>query len=232
VIRHRGLQAVLFDMDGLLIDSERIWFEVETEVMAWLGVEWAPEHQEQLVGGSLHGTAAYMLALGESRAAGPVSRSVSQEDVARRLLDGMAGRLSEYVPLLPGAKELLAEVQGAGLPSALVSSTHRRVMEYALDGIGREFFTVTVAGDEVRETKPHPEPYLTAVRRLGVVAGRCVALEDSPNGVAAAEAAGCVTVAVPSVVPIPAATGRLVVESLRDLDLRRLATLVTGPDPA
>jgi HAD superfamily hydrolase (TIGR01509 family) len=223
VSHHTGLQAVLFDMDGLLIDSERIWFEVETEVMAWLGVEWTPEHQERLVGGSMQSTTAYMLALGDSRAVG----SVSQEDIARRLLDGMAGRLREHVPLLPGAKELLAEVQDAGLPSALVSSTYRRVMEYALDGIGREFFTVTIAGDEVRETKPHPEPYLTAVRRLGVVAGRCVALEDSPNGVAAADAAGCVVVAVPSVVTIPAAAGRLVVESLCDLDLRRLAALVT-----
>ncbi|MGH3391436.1 MAG: HAD family hydrolase [Actinomadura sp.] len=215
-----GLQAVLFDMDGLLIDSERIWLEVETEVMAWLGVPWGPEHQEQLVGGSLHRTAAYMLGL-----SGPVA---SAEEVGRRLLDGMAGRLREQVPMQPGAKELLAEVQAAGLPSALVSSTHRQVMEHALDGIGREYFTVTIAGDEVAETKPHPEPYLTAVRLLGVTARRSVVLEDSPNGIAAAEAAGCAAVAVPSVVPIPAVDGRLVVESLCDLDLPRLAALVAS----
>lgn len=213
-----GLQAVLFDMDGLLIDSERIWLEVETEVMASLGGAWGPQHQERLVGGPLHGTATYMLELSGAPA--------SVAEVGEWLLDAMAERLRAHVPMLPGAKELLAAVQAQGLPSALVSSTHRRVMEHALDGIGREYFTVTIAGDEVAETKPHPEPYLTAIRRLGVTAGRCVVLEDSPNGVAAAEAAGCTAVAVPSVVPIPAAAGRLVVESLCDLDLKRLAALV------
>jgi HAD superfamily hydrolase (TIGR01509 family) len=224
VDRDGGLQAVLFDMDGLLIDSERIWLEVETEVMAWLGVGWGPEHQEHLVGGSLHRTAAYMLGLAEP---GVASR-VSLGEIGRRLLDGMAARLREQVPMQPGAKELLTEVQAAGLPSALVSSTHRQVMEHALDGIGREFFTVTIAGDEVADTKPHPEPYLTAVRLLGVTARCCVVLEDSPNGIASAEAAGCVAVAVPSVIPIPAVDGRLVVESLCDLDLSRLAGLVAA----
>jgi HAD superfamily hydrolase (TIGR01509 family) len=217
------LQAVLFDMDGLLVDSERIWFEVETEVMAWLGACWGPEHQERLVGGSLARTVAYMLSI-----TGPVA---SAEEVGRRLLDGMARRLREHVPLLPGARELLAEVRAAGVPSALVSSTHRRVMEHALEGIGREYFAVTVAGDEVVNPKPDPEPYLTAARRLGVTAARCVALEDSPNGLAAAEEAGCAAVAVPGVVPIPAAPGRLVVESLYDLDLPRLAALVPHGRP-
>jgi HAD superfamily hydrolase (TIGR01509 family) len=212
------LQAVLFDMDGLLVDSERIWLEVEAEVMDRLGGTWGPEHQERLVGGSLASTVAYMLSI-----TGPVT---SAEEVGRRLLDGMGRRLREHVPLLPGARELLAEVRAAGLPTALVSSTHRRVMEHALDGIGREHFTVTVAGDEVTSPKPDPEPYLTAARYLGVTARRCVALEDSPNGIAAAEAAGCAAVAVPNVVPIPLAPGRLVVESLCDLDLARLAALV------
>jgi HAD superfamily hydrolase (TIGR01509 family) len=217
------LQAVLFDMDGLLIDSERIWLEVESEVMAWLGGGWGPEHQERLVGGSLSRTVAYMLSL-----SGPVA---SPDEVGRRLLEGMTERLRTHVPMMPGAKALLADVQAAGLPSALVSSTHRRVMEHALDGIGREHFTVTVAGDEVSSPKPHPEPYLTAARLLGVTAERCVALEDSLSGVTAAEAAGCAAVAVPSVVAIPPAPGRLVVGSLCDLDLPRLAALVTPRGP-
>jgi HAD superfamily hydrolase (TIGR01509 family) len=213
------LQAVLFDMDGLLLDSERIWLEVEAEVMAWLGGDWGPQHQEHLVGGSLAGTVAYMLSM-SGQVAPP-------EEVGRRLLDGMARRLRADVPMLPGARSLLAEVRAAELPSALVSSTHRHVMEIALDGIGREHFTVTVAGDEVGRNKPHPEPYLTAARLLGVAPERCVALEDSPSGVAAAEAAGCAVVAVPSVVPIPAVPGRLVAESLCDLDLPRLTRLVS-----
>lgn len=212
-----GLQAVLFDMDGLLIDSERMWFEVETEVMAWLGGPWGPEHQEKMVGGSLGRAAAYMLSL-----VGPVA---SREEVERRLVEGMRERLRESAPLMPGAKELLGEVRAAGLPTALVSSSHRVLIEAVLDGVGRENFDVTVAGDEVARHKPDPEPYLTAAARLAVDPRRCVALEDSPTGVAAAEAAGCVTVAVPGVVPVPPTPGRTVVESLRDLDLAVLRGL-------
>ncbi|MCW2859745.1 MAG: HAD-superfamily hydrolase, subfamily variant 3 [Actinoallomurus sp.] len=212
------LQAVLFDMDGLLVDSERLWYETEAEVMAGLGATWGPEHQESLVGGSIDRTVAYMLAL-----TGPVE---APGEVARRLLDGMAERLRANVPMMPGAKELLDEVREAGVPSALVSSTHRNLMEYALDGIGRDRLTTTVAGDEVAHTKPHPEPYLTAARLLDADPRQCVALEDSPNGTASATAAGCHVVAVPSVVPIADAPGRTVVTSLLDVDLARLRSLV------
>lgn len=212
------LQAVLFDMDGLLLDSERLWLEAEAEVMAWLGGSWGPEHQEFLVGGSLDRTVAYMLELTDTPAA--------PEDVGRRLLDAMAGRLRADVPMMPGARDLLDEVRAAGLPSALVSSTHRALMEYALDGLGRDSFTVTVAGDEVSRTKPHPEPYLAATRLLDVDPRRCVALEDSLNGATSGAAAGCHVVAVPSVVPIDEAPRRTVVTSLREIDLERLRTLI------
>ncbi|RAY14171.1 HAD family phosphatase [Actinomadura craniellae] len=217
-------------MDGLLIDSERLWFEAETETMAWLAARpgsrwpggWGPEHQAHLVGGSLARTVAYMLDL-----AGPVAPPGA---VGELLLAGMSARLRVHVPLRPGAGELLAEVRAAGLPCALVSSTHRSVMDHVLAGVGRDSFTVTLAGDEVGNPKPHPEPYLTAARRLGADPRRCVALEDSPSGLAAAEAAGCPTVAVPSVVPIPPAPGRTVVGSLHEVDLRRLGGLVAvGP---
>lgn len=212
-----ALQAVFFDMDGLLVDSERLWLETEADVMAGLGGAWGPEHQESLVGGSLDRTVTYMLEL-----TGPVA---SREEVGRRLLAGMTDRLRAEVPMMPGAKELLDEVREAGVPSALVSSTHRHLMEHALDGIGRDRFTITVAGDEVARTKPDPEPYLTAAALLAVDPRHCVVLEDSPNGTASGEAAGCHVVAVPSVVPIPEAPGRTVVASLRDIDLARLRTL-------
>jgi HAD superfamily hydrolase (TIGR01509 family) len=214
----RGLQAVFFDMDGLLVDSERLWLEVEYDVAGRLGVEWGPVHQAAMVGGSLERTVAYLLEL-----SGPAAPPAQ---VGRWLLDGMAELLSAHVPLMPGAKDLLTQVQGAGLPAALVTSTHRRLLEHALDGIGREFFTVTVAGDEVTRTKPAPDPYLTAARLLEVTPQRCVVLEDSPAGVAAAEAAGCVTVAVPSVVAVPPAAGRTVVSSLTEIDLPWLRRLI------
>lgn len=213
-----GPHAVLFDMDGLLIDSERVWLEVESEVMAWLGGEWSPAHQERLVGGSLYLAVDYMLEL--------TGADAPREEVGRRMLDGMVERLGACVPMMPGAKELLAEVRAAGVTAALVSSSHRRLIEPVLEAVGREHFALSVAGDEVARTKPHPEPYLTAAARLGADPARCVVLEDSPNGVAAAEAAGCVTVAVPGLLPIPPAPGRTVVASLREVDLERLRSLV------
>lgn len=215
-----ALRGVLFDMDGLLIDSERLWLAAEHEVMRWLGGPWGPEHQRRLVGGSLDRAVTYMLSL-----TGPVA---TPAEVAGRLLAAMAGRLAEGVQMLPGAADLLAEVAAAGVPCALVSSTHRSLMEHALDGIGREYFHVTVAGDEVASTKPDPEPYLRAARLLGVPPGGCVALEDSPAGVTAAEAAGCVTVAVPGVLEVPDAPGRTVVGSLTEMSLGRLIGLVAG----
>ncbi|GGT79796.1 HAD family hydrolase [Actinomadura citrea] len=213
-----GPHAVLFDMDGLLIDSEHVWLEVESEVMAWLGGEWSPAHQERLVGGSLYLAVDYMLEL--------TGADAPREEVGRRMLDGMVERLSACVPMMPGAKDLLAEVRAAGVTAALVSSSHRRLIEPVLDAVGREHFALSVAGDEVAQTKPHPEPYLTAAARLGADPARCVVLEDSPNGVAAAEAAGCVTVAVPGLLPIPPAPRRTVVASLREVNLERLRSLV------
>ncbi|WP_262402995.1 HAD family hydrolase [Actinomadura sp. CNU-125] len=204
-------------MDGLLIDSERLWLEVESEVMAWLGGEWTAEHQEKLVGGSLSIAVDYMLEL--------TGADASPGEVGRRMLDGMHERLSVCAPMMPGAKRLLAELRAAGVPAALVSSSHRRLIEPVLDAVGREHFVLSVAGDEVASTKPHPEPYLTAAARLGADPSRCVVLEDSPNGVAAGEAAGCAVVAVPGVLPIPPAPGRTVVASLLEIDLARLSEL-------
>lgn len=213
-----GLEAVFFDMDGLLVDSERLWFEVEEQVMARLGGTWRDEDQAVLVGGSLDRTVAFMLDRSGSREA--------PRTVARWLLDGMVDLLRVDVPLRPGAEKLLDEVERAGVPRALVSSAHRVLVDAALDSLGGERFDVTVAGDEVARTKPDAEPYRTAARLLGVRTRGCVALEDSPNGVVSAEAAGCVTVAVPSVVTVDPAPGRTIVRSLHDVDLARLEALV------
>ncbi|MFC4909448.1 HAD family hydrolase [Actinomadura gamaensis] len=210
-------QAVLFDMDGTLIDSERLWFEAENEVMARLGGKWSPADQEKLVGGNLAVASDYMV-----RRAGS---DVPAEQVGRWLMAGMIERMRTNVPLLPGAKELLTEVRAAGFPTALVTSTHRALLEPALDGIGRDHFDLTLAGDEVGRTKPDPEPYLTACARLGADPARCVVLEDSPNGLASAEAAGCRTIAVPCVVSLGDAPGRTVVSSLGDVDVPFLRAL-------
>ena len=120
------------------------------------------------------------------------------------------------VPVRPGARELLAEVAAAGLPHALVTWSERRFMDVVLARTGLRFDAL-VCADDVSVTKPDPEPYLLAAKLLGADPARCFALEDSPNGVASAEAAGCRVIAVPSLVPIEPAPGRTVVRSLLDL---------------
>jgi HAD superfamily hydrolase (TIGR01509 family) len=213
-----GLAAVLFDMDGLLVDTEPLWFETEIDVMARLGAPWTKQDQAALLGGSMERTVSYLLA--------KATRPAAPAEVERWMLDGMLRRAEAgRVTVLPGARELLAEVTAAGLPSALVTSSQRAFADAVLAGTGFRF-PVIVCGDDVPATKPDPAPYLLAAKLLDVEPGRCAALEDSPNGVAAAAAAGCLVVAVPSFVAIPPAPGRLVVTSLRDVTLATLRALV------
>jgi HAD superfamily hydrolase (TIGR01509 family) len=208
------LDAVFFDMDGLLVDSEPLWFEVETQIMARMGGAWSHADQQQLVGGPPSRSLAYMLA----RAARPAP----EETVARWMAEGVNGLVRRHgVPMMPGARELLAEVSAAGVPRALVTSAHRDLMAAVLEKTGAAF-DVTVCADDIRHGKPDPEPYLLAAGLLGVDPGRAVALEDSLTGIASAEAAGCAVIAVPNVAPVPARSGRVIVGSLREVDLARL----------
>jgi HAD superfamily hydrolase (TIGR01509 family) len=216
----RELQGVLFDMDGLLVDSEPLWFEVECAVMARLDGRWSEADQQALIGGSLPRTVSYLLAR--------AGRPASPEDVGRWLVDGMTELLmSRPLTMLPGAGELLAEVRSAGIPHALVTSSERPIMDAVLRQLGVGF-TATVCAGDVTRGKPDPEPYLRAASLLGAHPRACVALEDSPNGVASAEAAGCRMIAVPSLVPIRAQDGRMIVASLSQVNLALLRDLVAA----
>ena len=204
-------------MDGLLVDTEPLWFETEGEVMARLGASWGKEDQERLLGGSMDNTVGYILA--------KATRPASPAEVARWMTDGMLKRAAEgRVIVRPGARELLAEVAAAGLPHALVTGSQRPFTEAVLASTGLSF-TVTVTGDDVTRTKPDPEPYLLAAKLLDASPEQCVALEDSPNGVTSATAAGCHVIAVPSLLPIPPAPRRLVAPSLTKITLATLRAL-------
>ncbi len=208
-----SLQAVLFDMDGLLVDSEPLWFEVETSIMARLGSPWGAADQENLIGGSLARSTAYMKA--------KAARPVPQEVIGQWLTQGMAELVrARGAPLLPGAAGLLAEITAAGIPHALVTSAEREIMTAVLEGNGVHF-PATVCAADVTKPKPDPEPYLRAAALLAAEPDRCVALEDSPNGIRSAHAAGCAVIAVPSVPP-PPGLAQLTVASLAEV---RLATL-------
>ncbi len=198
-------------MDGLLVDSEPLWFEVERSVMSLLGGTWAAADQRALLGGSLAHTVGYMRARAR--------RPAPPEQIASRLLGTMAELVAgDGVPLMPGAAELLAGLDAAGVPRGLVTSAQRQIMSAMLASTGLAF-AVTVCGEDVQAGKPGPEPYLRAAALLGEAPGRCVALEDSPNGVTSALAAGCPVIAIPSLHPIPERPGCLVAGSLRDVTL-------------
>jgi HAD superfamily hydrolase (TIGR01509 family) len=216
----RELQGVLFDMDGLLVDSEPLWFEVECAVMARLDGQWSEADQQALIGGSLPRTVSYLLAR--------AGRPASPEEVGRWLVDGMTSLLrSRALTVLPGAAELLAELHAAGIPRALVTSSERPIMDAVLRQLGVGF-SATVCADDVTRGKPDPEPYLRAAALLGADPRAGVALEDSPNGVASAEAAGCRLIAVPSLVPIGARPGRVIAASLSQVSLALLRDLVAA----
>jgi HAD superfamily hydrolase (TIGR01509 family) len=211
------LQAVTFDMDGLLVDSEPLWFQAESTVMARLHGTWGQGDQDALVGGSMTTTVAYLINKG--------TRPVEPAAVARWLLAEMVSLLrTAPVPVLPGVLELVEEVRVAGLPYALVTSSEPEVVAAVLASIEVPFPVVVCAADVAR-TKPDPEGYLLAAAKLRAEPGHCIALEDSVNGVRAAEAAGYQTVAVPSVAPVPAAPGRVVLPSLAGVTLEQLAAL-------
>src|SRR5271170_2817237 len=213
--------AVLFDMDGLLIDSEPLWLEAETAIMARLGASWSEQDQEQLLGGSLERSVRYLLS--------KATRPAPAELIGEWLMSDIIERVRrDGVPIQPGARELLAAVRRAGLPHALVTSSERGFMDAVLASTGMRF-DVLVCAEDVTATKPDPEPYLLAAKLVGVDPGDCFALEDSPNGVASAEAAGCRVFAVPSLVPIPAAPGRTVVRSLLDLSADASGIRESGP---
>jgi HAD superfamily hydrolase (TIGR01509 family) len=205
-------------MDGLLVDSEPLWFVVERQVSHRLGGQWGQADQEALIGGSLQRTVSWLLA----KAAAPVT--ASREDIAGWLVDGMARLiLDRGLPLQPGAARLLAELDAAGVPYGLVTASSRAIMDAVLKVTGLSF-AVTVCGEDVGRPKPDPEPYLLAAGRLGVPAAGCVVLEDSPTGIAAARAAGCPVIAVPTV-PISPRPWLVTVKSLAVVDLAMLTEI-------
>jgi HAD superfamily hydrolase (TIGR01509 family) len=215
-----GLGGVLCDMDGTLLDSEKIWDIALADTAAWLGGELSPAARQRMVGSSMGRSVAILHA--------DLDVDADAESSAAYLTERTAELFRTDLVWRPGARELLVELHAAGVPTALVTSTRRHLTEIALDTIGREFFAATVCGDEVRRPKPHPDPYLRAAELIGADPARCVAIEDSPIGIAAAEAAGCVVVAVPNDVHIDQAPTRHVLPSLSAVSVTDLAALVQG----
>jgi HAD superfamily hydrolase (TIGR01509 family) len=215
------LEAVLFDMDGTLVDSEKVWDVGLRELARRYGGELSTPARTRMIGTSMAESMDILHTdIGQPTRDPRESVAWLERRVAELFAQGLVWR--------SGARELLAEVRAAGIPSALVTATRRHLVDVALTTIGADNFDITVAGDEVERTKPHPDPYLTAARKLGVDPHRSIAIEDSPTGVTSARAAGCVVVAVPCEVALTDPHGVIVVDSLTELDVPTLRRFVAS----
>ncbi|MGY2084820.1 HAD family hydrolase [Blastococcus sp. SYSU DS0539] len=223
-----GLQAVLFDMDGTLVQTEEYWGEAMFELAASLGGQMSPEARAATVGTSMRRSMQVLHAdLG-------VERSEAQLQADARRVEDRAGELmaTAGIPWRPGARELLADVRAAGPATALVTTTPRRLAAIVLASItadlGADPFDVTVCGDEVPARKPDPAPYLQAAAALGVDPSACVVVEDSLVGVTAGLAAGMAVLGVPALQPIPPAPGLTLRDTLAGLGVADLAEVLAA----
>lgn len=206
--------AVLWDMDGTIVDTEPYWMQAEHELVAAHGGVWTDEHALHLVGRDLWFSARYL------REHGGVD--LPDDTIVETLLAHVVARVNEQVPWCPGARELLVELADAGVPQALVTMSWASLAEAVVAHCPRPFDAV-ITGDTVSHGKPHPQPYLTALAALGVSALGTVVIEDSPTGVASAQAAGLATIAVPLHVPVDPAPGRWVRTNLVGLTVAEVA---------
>ncbi len=189
--------AVLWDMDGTLVDTEPYWMAAETPLVESFGGTWSHEQALSLVGLGLEDSARIFQAAGVR---------LSVPEIIDRLTDDvMASLATEGVPFRPGARELLAELREKGVKTALVTMSIRRMADAVVELIGFEAFDVVVAGNDATRPKPYPDPYLQACASLGVDVRDTVAIEDSPNGLRSAVASGASVIGVPHMVSLEGA---------------------------
>ncbi|WP_102145421.1 HAD family hydrolase [Mycobacterium hubeiense] len=211
------MQAVLWDMDGTLVDSEKLWDISLAALYAQHGAQLREEVRTALVGSSAENTIRTVYTdLGLDH--DPVAMAESD----RWLHDYTADLFDDGLPWCEGAREMLEALAAEGVPMALVTNTQRALTDRALNSIGRHHFSVTVCGDEVPRGKPAPDPYLRAADLLGLPPHECLAVEDSVTGAAAAEAAGCPVLVVPNDVDVPGGPRRRHISSLAALTVAGL----------
>ncbi len=213
------IQAVLFDMDGTLVDTEPAWGAAEQALAARYGAPWTHDDGLALVGNDLLASGAYI----RRRMGLPLSPQQIVDELVSSVLPSLR---SGGVRWQPGALDLLAECTRAGMPTALVTMSYRNLAGAVVDALPVGRFDALVTGEDVVDGKPAPEAYVRAAELLGVDVTASIAIEDSPTGAASAEAAGCLVITVPHAVPVPLTANRRELSTLSGVtlaDLRRLA---------
>jgi HAD superfamily hydrolase (TIGR01509 family) len=198
--------AVLWDMDGTMVDTEPYWTQAELALAERYAGTWSAERSLEVVGFDLLDAARYMRE--------HMRIDVAPEQIVDEMLDDVIGQVEREVPWRPGARELLGSLGAAGVPCALVTMSYTRFVKPILEGLPPGTFSVVVTGDTVARGKPHPEPYLAAARDLDVLAAECLAIEDSDTGATSAATAGCTVLCAPLHVAVPPGPRRVFIDSL------------------
>jgi len=208
-------QAVLWDMDGTLVDTEPYWLKSEQEFASRHNVTWELSDAEQFIGYSLYDTAGILRKKFNLQ-------QKSDQEIIDELTTGVIAQIQEDLPFRPGALELLLELKQNQIPTALVTMSMTEMAKKVVEKIPFKAFDLVLGGDRVQFGKPHPEPYLTAAEILGAEPGSCIALEDSKTGLTSAETAGTVAIGIPHIASIPEQPGRILIDTLHGVNMTRL----------
>jgi HAD superfamily hydrolase (TIGR01509 family) len=209
--------AVFFDMDGLMVDSEPEWFKSETEVTAKFGYRWTEDDQVHCLGGPLTRVGQYM----HDKCNGAQTPEYFTQD----LIDTQSLRMRGNTPTMPGALELVRELQDHGIKTGLVSASPRNIVDAVLDNLGHDLFPFSLSSDDVEKTKPNPDCYLKAAVMTSSKIGNCLVFEDSLTGMSAATSSGAYLIAVPHLVKIEESAKVRVISSLEQMSFATLTIL-------
>lgn len=210
--------AVLFDMDGTIIDSEPYWMASEQALAAEHNGTWTANDGLDIIGMDLDASSK----LFKDRANIPLE----PEEIKNRLTNDVQSKLAKVVPWRPGAQELLLELRKHNVKTALVTMALHRMAQQVVDAIPFDAFDVIVAGDDVTRGKPHPEAYQKAADLLGFETSKCIAFEDSITGLTSAEAAGTYAIGIPNIIEIPQKPGRIIWPTLEGVTFKQLRNLI------
>ena len=209
--------AVFFDMDGLLVDSEPEWLKSESEITAAYGYQWTSQDQVACLGGPLSRVGQYMH--------DKCNQAETPDFFTNKLVDVQSERMRSHTPFMPGAYELVQDLQRNGVKTGLVSASPRIIVDAVLDNVGAELFPFSISSDDVERTKPHPDAYLKAAQITNSAIGNCLVFEDSLTGVGAATSSGAWLVAVPHLVHVHESERVRVIKSLEQLNFSKIQEL-------
>jgi HAD superfamily hydrolase (TIGR01509 family) len=204
-------------MDGLLVDSEPEWLKSESEITAAYGYQWTSQDQVACLGGPLSRVGQYMH--------DKCNQAETPDFFTNKLVEVQSEKMRSHTPFMPGAYELVKDLQKNGVKTGLVSASPRIIVDAVLDNVGAELFPFSISSDDVERTKPHPDAYLKAAQLTNSAIENCLVFEDSLTGVGAATSSGAWLVAVPHLVHVDESERVRVIKSLEQLNFTKVQEL-------